>query len=94
MVVRISGSENPLPLSWIDPKLVAIEAAIDGEAGRRHPASMLDGIAQCFARGEPDVRDLALGETASARESGYAAPCQSNVPDLANVVGAIMSVQS
>jgi hypothetical protein len=55
---------------------------------------MLDGIAQCFARGEPDVRDLALGETASARESGYAAPCQSNVPDLANVVGAIMSVQS
>jgi hypothetical protein len=77
----------------LDQELDAIESAIDGEAGRRYPASMLDGVAQCLACGEPDIRDLAVGETASARESGHAAPRQSHVPDLACVVCAKISLQ-
>ena len=35
----------------LDPKLFAVETAIDGEAGGRRPASVLDGIAQRFAGG-------------------------------------------
>jgi len=35
----------------LDPKLVAVETAIDGEAGGRRTASVLDGIAQRFAGG-------------------------------------------
>jgi hypothetical protein len=77
----------------LDQKLDAIEAAIDGEAGRRHPASMLDGVAQRLTGGEPDIRNLAVGETAGAREFGHAASRQSDVPDLACVVCAKMSLQ-
>jgi hypothetical protein len=54
---------------------------------------MLDGVAQRLTCGEPDIGNLAVGETASARESGHAASRQSHVPDLACVVCAIMSLQ-
>ena len=77
----------------LDPKLLAVETAIHGEAGGRRPAPVLDGVAQRFTGCQPNIRDLAFGEAASARKPCHAAPGQSHVPDIARVVGTIMSFQ-
>jgi hypothetical protein len=42
-------AEPPPAILDLDLKLVAVEVAIDGEAGKRGPVSVLDGIAQRFA---------------------------------------------